>query len=212
MHRDRAEEFAPVPIRCTDPAERRLHHDREAEFAPRSQSERCTEGREAQFAPISSREAAEIPLKTHVLTTSLWLNADIDRVFTFFSQAENLERLTPAFLKFRILTPTPVNMRTGTMIDYRLSLRGIPINWRSEITVWQPPHRFVDEQRKGPYRRWRHTHSFEARDGGTLVTDHVEYATWGGALVNTLVVAPDLRRIFRFRHRVLTEHFRSPQG
>ncbi len=150
-------------------------------------------------------------MKLYEFTTSLWVPADIDRVFEFFSQAENLERLTPPFLKFRILTPTPVTMRVGTIIDYRLSLRGVPITWQSEITVWQPPSRFVDEQRRGPYRRWRHTHAFERRDGGTLVTDHVEYATWGGALVNALVVAPDLARIFRFRRAMLSEHFPSAE-
>ena len=144
------------------------------------------------------------------LSTSTWVPADIDRVFHFFSQAENLERLTPAFLNFRILTRTPIAMREGTTIDYRLSLRGIPITWRSEITAWDPPRHFVDEQRTGPYRRWKHTHTFEARDGGTLVTDRVEYATWGGTLVNALFVAPELRRIFEYRAASLTQHFGAP--
>lgn len=141
------------------------------------------------------------------LSTSTWVPADIDRVFHFFSRAENLERLTPAFLNFRILTPAPIAMRRGTTIDYRLSLRGIPIAWRSEITAWDPPRQFVDEQRSGPYRRWTHTHTFEARDGGTLVTDQVEYGTWGGALVNAVFVAPELRRIFEYRRAALTRHF-----
>jgi ligand-binding SRPBCC domain-containing protein len=139
---------------------------------------------------------------------SAWIAADIDRVFQFFSQAENLERLTPAFLNFRILTPTPLTMSAGTTIDYRLRLRGVPITWRSEITRWDPPHCFVDEQRTGPYRRWKHTHLFESQHGGTLVTDRVEYATWGGALVNALFVEPELRRIFDYRQAALTEHFK----
>ena len=138
---------------------------------------------------------------------SAWIPADIHRVFDFFSQAENLERLTPAFLNFRILTPTPLTMRAGTTIDYRLKLHGIPITWRSEITTWDPPHCFVDEQRTGPYRRWTHTHLFESQNGGTLVTDRVEYATWGGAVVNMLFVAPELRRIFDYRQAVLAEYF-----
>jgi ligand-binding SRPBCC domain-containing protein len=138
---------------------------------------------------------------------SAWIAADIERVFHFFSQAENLERLTPTFLNFRILTPTPLTIRQGTTIDYQLKLRGVPITWRSEITRWDPPHCFVDEQRRGPYRRWKHTHLFERQNGGTLVTDRVEYATWGGALVNALVVAPELRRIFDYRQAALAEHF-----
>jgi ligand-binding SRPBCC domain-containing protein len=103
-------------------------------------------------------------------------------------------------------------MRTGTVIDYRLSLRGVPITWRSEITEWDPPHRFVDEQRTGPYRRWKHAHVFESRDGGTLVSDRVEYATWGGVLVNAVFVAPELRRIFDYRQAALSEYFRSPRA
>jgi ligand-binding SRPBCC domain-containing protein len=138
---------------------------------------------------------------------SAWIPADIARVFHFFTQAENLERLTPAFLHFRILTPTPLTIRAGTTIDYRLSLRGVPITWRSEITQWNPPHCFVDEQRGGPYRRWKHTHLFESQNGGTLVTDRVEYATWGGALVNALFVAPELRRIFDYRQAALAKYF-----
>lgn len=148
-------------------------------------------------------------MRTFHLNTSTWIAADLDRVFAFFSQAENLERLTPAFLNFRILTPLPLALREGTTIDYRLSLRGVPITWRSEITAWEPPHRFVDEQRKGPYRLWKHAHMFEPRDGGTLMTDRVEYATWGGAPVNALFVAPELRRIFEYRRSVLAEIFDS---
>jgi ligand-binding SRPBCC domain-containing protein len=146
-------------------------------------------------------------VRTFELTTSVWLPAEIDRVFEFFSRADNLERLTPPFLNFRIVTPPPVAMRRGTLIDYRIALHGLPLRWRSEITLWDPPHRFVDEQRRGPYRRWRHTHAFEARGEGTLVADRVEYALWGGALVNRLLVAPDLRRIFRYRHTALRELF-----
>ena len=146
-------------------------------------------------------------MRTFHFDTSTWIPADIDRVFEFFSRAENLERLTPAFLNFRILTPGPITLRAGTTIDYRLSLRGLPITWRSEITAWDPPHRFVDEQRRGPYRRWSHAHEFERCDGGTRMADRVEHATWGGALVNTLFVAPELRRIFEYRQQTLAQFF-----
>lgn len=141
------------------------------------------------------------------LTTESRVPAPIERVFAFFSQAENLERLTPPFLDFRILTPTPVAMRKGTTIDYRISLHGLPLTWRSAITRWDPPHGFVDEQVRGPYRSWKHTHGFAASDAGTLVSDRVEYSTWGGAIVNALFVAPDLRRIFEYRQTALRAHF-----
>jgi ligand-binding SRPBCC domain-containing protein len=146
-------------------------------------------------------------MQSFTLSTSLWLPASLEHVFDFFSRAENLEQLTPPFLKFRVLTRPPITLRQGATIDYRISLHGIPISWRSEITEWDPPHRFVDEQRRGPYRMWKHVHSFERAGEGTRVSDHVEYATWGGTLVNTLLVAPDLRRIFAYRHSALIAHF-----
>ena len=146
-------------------------------------------------------------MKSFTLTTSLWLPASLERVFEFFSRAENLERLTPHFLRFRVLTQPPITLRQGATIDYRISLHGIPISWRSEITEWDPPHRFVDEQRRGPYRMWKHVHEFEREADGTRVKDYLEYATWGGAIINTLLVAPDLRRIFAYRHSALIAHF-----
>lgn len=98
-------------------------------------------------------------------------------------------------------------MKEGTQIEYRLKLRGVPIQWQSEITVWEPPHRFVDEQRRGPYRLWVHEHTFPEQDDGALVGDRVRYAVPGGALVNRFLVAPHLDRIFAYRHRKLVEIF-----
>ena len=104
-------------------------------------------------------------------------------------------------------TPAPIEMRPGTLIDYRMSLRGVPMRWRSEITEWDPPTRFADRQRRGPYREWYHAHTFEDRDGGTLVHDVVRYRLIGPGLltraINALLVAPDTRRIFTFRHAAL---------
>lgn len=134
------------------------------------------------------------------------LGRPLEEVFSFFADAANLQVLTPGWLDFEILTPD-VEMRVGATIDYRLRLRRMPVRWRSEITAWDPPHRFVDEQRKGPYRRWVHEHRFETRNGGTLVADHVDYAVPGGSMVNKLFVAPDLRRIFSFRMQKLREMF-----
>jgi ligand-binding SRPBCC domain-containing protein len=90
-------------------------------------------------------------------------------------------------------------MRPGALIDYRIRVRGVPMRWRSEITAWEPPFRFVDEQRRGPYRLWVHEHRFTPWGSGTLVSDRVRYAVWGGALVRRLLVAPDLQRIFEYR-------------
>ena len=98
-------------------------------------------------------------------------------------------------------------MKVGAHIDYRLRFRGFPIKWRSEILVWEPPHRFVDSQTKGPYRKWVHEHNFAEREGGTIASDHVEYAVPGGALVNALFVRRDVERIFAYRRQRLIELF-----
>jgi ligand-binding SRPBCC domain-containing protein len=103
-------------------------------------------------------------------------------VFAFFADASNLEALTPPFLRFRILTPAPVEMRTGTQIDYALSLFGLPLRWRSRITAWEPNVHFVDEQERGPYAVWRHAHEFESEGGSTLMRDVVDYAVPLGPL------------------------------
>jgi ligand-binding SRPBCC domain-containing protein len=139
--------------------------------------------------------------------SSIWLPRPLREVFAFFADAQNLEVLTPPWLGFRILTPTPVMMQPGAQIAYRLKLHGIPLRWDSEIALWEPPYRFVDVQRRGPYRRWVHEHKFAEQDGGTLVLDHVRYAVLGGRLVQRLFVGPDLRRIFAYRRAVLAERF-----
>ena len=147
-------------------------------------------------------------LKTFTLKSEVWLPRPIGEVFEFFSDAHNLETITPATLRFEVLTPSPIRMEVGTLIDYKLRLRGAPIKWQSEITVWEPPYRFVDEQRRGPYRLWTHEHTFVEKDGGTLAKDKVEYAVLGGALVNKLFVERDVRRIFEYR----TERLREELG
>ena len=135
------------------------------------------------------------------------LRYPLEQVFDFFSAAENLDLLTPPWVRFSILTPLPIEMAVGTIIDYRIRLRGVPVTWRSEITEWQPPLAFCDEQRRGPYRFWIHRHTFQETPDGTLVTDHVDYGVLGGALVNRLFVARELRRIFDYRKARLTELF-----
>ena len=130
-----------------------------------------------------------------------------DGLFPFFADAANLNALTPPLLNFHIVTPPPIVMREGTLIDYRLRVRGVPLRWRTRINVWQPPHRFVDEQIRGPYRLWLHEHTFEPRDGGTLARDHVRYAVALDFLVHRSLVRPDLEKIFAFRAQKLRKRF-----
>lgn len=147
------------------------------------------------------------PLKTHIFETELWLPLPREKVLPFFADARNLESITPPWLNFRILTPGEIPMRVGALIDYQLRVHGLPVRWRTEITGWNPPASFVDEQRRGPYRLWRHTHTFAEFNGGTLCGDRVEYAVPGGALVNRLFVRRDVEKIFAFRAEALKKHF-----
>ena len=147
----------------------------------------------------------------YVLEAKTRLSRTVEEVFDFFGNAHNLERLTPSFLRFEVLTPDPIIMREGTLIDYRLSLRGIPVSWRSEISAWEPPHRFVDVLVKGPYRRWVHEHRFEESGGGMLMTDRVEYSVLGGAIINMLLVEPELRRIWEYRDQEIRRRLEPRQ-
>lgn len=146
-------------------------------------------------------------MKTYWLRKRLWLPQPREIVFEFFSNPQNLDRLTPGWLHFEILSSPPAAMQQGTLLDYRLRLRGIPIRWQSEIIAWDPPEGFIDRQTKGPYSLWIHEHLFEDYDNGILIKDNVEYAVLGGRIVQKLFVAPDLERIFRYRHQVLEELF-----
>jgi len=146
-------------------------------------------------------------MKYHLLEREILLPGSLDEIFAFFSRAENLDKLTPSWLQFRILTELPIEMKTGALIDYKLRIRMVPIRWRSKITAWEPPYRFVDEQVRGPYRSWVHEHTFVQEAEGTLVRDRVEYAAWGGSLINRLLVQPDLERIFNYRLEKLKELF-----
>ena len=140
------------------------------------------------------------------LANDLWLPRPLDEVFGFFSDAANLEALTPPWLHFRIRTPKPIAMHRGTLIDYSLRVHGLPISWQSEISIWDPPHRFVDVQRRGPYRRWEHTHGFAAIDGGTRVTDEVDFDVPFAFLAGGFVKR-DVEKIFAFRRAVLLRLF-----
>lgn len=141
------------------------------------------------------------------LQSSQWLPRPPEDIFPFYSDAFRLEELTPPLLRFHVVTPPPIEMRAGVEIDYKLRLHGLPLRWRSRITAWEPPHRFVDQQIKGPYRRWVHEHTFIPQDGGTLVKDVVEYDMLGGRLADRLLVRRDLRRIFDYRQARLAAIF-----
>jgi ligand-binding SRPBCC domain-containing protein len=143
----------------------------------------------------------------HVLEARSMLPLPLDQVFPFFAAATNLEALTPPWLRFSIVTPAPIDIRRGSLIDYRLRLHGVPLRWRTEIVEWEPPHLFVDRQVRGPYHTWLHEHRFLEVAGGVVVADRVRYRIRGGRLVhraaNATTAARDLRAIFAYRQERL---------
>ena len=138
------------------------------------------------------------------------ISRPIESVFAFFADARNLERITPPWLKFSILTPAPIEMRSGAIIEYRIGWGPVLLRWRTEILDWNPPHHFIDVQRRGPYRLWHHAHRFEAVDGGTRMSDIVEYALPLGPLgrmMHAMCVRRDLERIFDYRRNIIEQVF-----
>ena len=138
----------------------------------------------------------------HVLRREQHLPGTPETVFPFFADAGNLEAITPPFLGFEIVTPRPIEMGVGTLIEYRLKLHGLPISWLTRIEVWEPGVRFVDQQLRGPYALWHHTHEFTAEGENTKMVDTVRYAIpFGpfGELAHRLFIRRDLDRIFDFR-------------
>ena len=146
-------------------------------------------------------------VKIREFKSSIWLPIPPDELFPFFGDAANLDAITPSWLHFKIVTPQPIEMKEGALIDYRLRVRGLPLRWRTRINVWKPPHRFVDEQLRGPYRQWIHEHTFEERDGGTFATDKVKYAVPFDFLLHPFFVGPDIQKIFRHRSDSLKKIF-----
>ena len=144
-------------------------------------------------------------MRIREFSCEIFLPSPPEEVFPFFADAGNLNAITPPWLHFRIMTPLPIEMRAGTLIDYRLRLHGLPIRWRTRISEWQPPHRFVDEQVRGPYLQWIHTHTFEAHRGGTLARDFVQYAVPLDCITYPLFVRRGIERIFAFRKEALLQ-------
>jgi ligand-binding SRPBCC domain-containing protein len=152
---------------------------------------------------------------SHLLERTQLVPRPRAEVFAFFADAHNLERLTPGFLRFQILTPAPIELRPGALIDYRLSLFGVGFRWQTEIEVYEPGVRFVDVQLQGPYRRWHHTHTFADAPGGTLIGDRVEYELpLGplGELAHRLVVRRQVETIFEHRREVIEAMWGAPHG
>ncbi|MEM6394301.1 MAG: SRPBCC family protein [Planctomycetota bacterium] len=171
---------------------------------------------EPVVGPVVSRELVEDggQKKGWVLRMSQWLPLEREELFPFFAEARNLERITPPLLNFRVLNEGPIEMGVGVEINYKLKVRGLPVRWRTRIKGWEPPVSFQDEQEKGPYLLWRHTHTFEpvpgAEGGGTLCTDVVEYRVPGWVLapvVNAIWVQRDVEKIFAYRAVALAEVF-----
>jgi len=145
-------------------------------------------------------------LKCRILKKQIVIPKPISEAFDFFKKAENLDLITPPFLGFKIITPLPVEMKKGAIIDYVIRLNGIPMKWKTEITKWEPPFLFEDTQIKGPYKIWIHEHRFESIGEETLMTDTVKYLSYGGIfefIPQYLFVKNKVDKIFDYRKKIL---------
>jgi len=149
--------------------------------------------------------------KIYTIDSEAVINQPIERVFEFFSKAENLEKITPGWLKFRIKTPIPIIMYEGQMIEYGLRLLGLPFTWKTEITEWDPPHRFIDTQIKGPYILWVYEHKFIDLGATTKMLDHVDYSVPGcflSPVIHKLFVRKRVEAIFKYRSEIIRTLFK----
>lgn len=149
---------------------------------------------------------------TYTLIREQLIPRPLDEVFPFFADAANLQKITPAWLHFRILTPLPMEMRAGALLDYQIRLFGLPLNWQTRIEEFTPGVSFVDTQIRGPYRRWHHTHEFFSVPDGTQMRDTVLYEMpFGplGTITHALAVRHMLRRIFDYRYQVIANTLTS---
>ncbi|MBC8283971.1 MAG: TIGR01777 family protein [Nitrospinae bacterium] len=150
----------------------------------------------------------------HTLLIEQWVPQPIDKIFEFFTDPQNLETLTPNFLHFKILRSTSSPIQEGTFLDYSLKIRGIPVHWQSKITECIPGVRFSDEQTKGPYKFWHHTHEFFEKNGGTIIRDRILYKLPGwipGDIIAHWFIRKDLEKIFLYRREVVEKLFHSKE-
>jgi ligand-binding SRPBCC domain-containing protein len=151
-------------------------------------------------------------MKSVTLYHTTRINKPIEEVFEFFSKAENLNLLTPPMINFKILSPLPIKMFPGQIINYQIALMGIPFKWKTKISVWNPTHSFVDEQINGPYAKWHHQHLFKSIGNETEMTDIVEYRSKGwifAPFLHWLFVDKKVNEIFAYREQQLNEIFRN---
>ena len=142
------------------------------------------------------------------LTDQFVVKSDLEQTWDFFSKAENLPRITPAWMRFEIKTPPPINIRQDTILDYAIHWMGIPMGWKSQIIDWSPPRQFIDLQLRGPYELWHHQHTFTASEEGTICTDRVTYKVPGwivGRMMNAMIVRRQLTGIFEYRRTVIAK-------
>jgi len=152
------------------------------------------------------RRASALMSHTYTLERTQYIPRPREEVFSFFADAGNLQAITPGFLHFRILTPQPIAMQAGVLIEYQIKLLGIPLSWQTRIDEFEPPRRFVDTQIRGPYKLWHHTHEFEPVPGGTQMTDRVRYQLYLGPIgwtAHALWVGRTLERIFDYRMQTI---------
>ena len=149
-------------------------------------------------------------MKYYELDVEQFIDQPVEKVFEFFSRPENLEEITPPRLGFTIMTPSPIPMEKGSLIDYTIKILGFPVHWRTLITSYDPPHGFVDEQIKGPYVLWHHRHSFKKENSGTIIRDTVRYAVPLGIIdrfLNLIWIQKDLKDIFVYRRKFIENKF-----
>ncbi len=149
-------------------------------------------------------------MKLYTLEREQVIDRPLEQVFAFFAKPENLARITPSKMRFNILTPSPINMRDGTVIDYTIKILGFKVHWRTLIGSYDPPYGFADEQLRGPYSYWHHRHHFEKTESGTRIYDHVTYALpfgFLGRLAHFVLVKRQLQHIFNYRSGVIREIF-----
>lgn len=154
-------------------------------------------------------------MRLHVLEREQRLSQPPEEAFAFFGDAVNLERITPPWLGFHVLTPEPLAMHPGTLIAYRLALHGVPVRWLTRIEVWEPPHRFLDVQLRGPYALWHHLHTFAPDGTGTLMRDTVRYGLPLGLLgevAHRVLVRRDVERIFDHRREAMGREIDASQS